>query len=231
MTTQEKTQEPRLLTSPELAVLIKMFREMRCWSQEQLAELSGLSVRTIQRFEQGMSASLDTRRAIARAFEFEDIDFFGKPLSIPSSEDIKAAKEKFEKEHVTLAAHPLTAGRELAKLAETCTMDLSEPAFEMERAAEEVFAELVDCFREYRDCAELYNEFGKLEIYDALQGYIDNLRNLGVSLCYAERKVKLRFGTDSETDPMGAMILYVVAFPLGQEPTEFATPRTGDIKL
>ena len=50
-------------------------------------------------------------------------------------------------------------------------------------------------------------------------------------MCYAERKVKLRFGTDSETDPMGAMILYVVAFPLGQVPTEFATPRTGDIKL
>ena len=33
-----------------------------------------------------MPASLDTRRAIARAFEFEDIDVFSKPFSIPSDE-------------------------------------------------------------------------------------------------------------------------------------------------
>ena len=42
MTTEEKTQEFRLLTPAELAVLTRMFREMRHWSQEQLAELSGL---------------------------------------------------------------------------------------------------------------------------------------------------------------------------------------------
>lgn len=231
MTTEEKTQESRLLTPAELAVLTRMFREMRHWSQEQLAELSGLNVRTIQRVEQAMPASLDTRRAIARALEFEDIDFFSKPLSIPSPEQIKAAQDKFQKEHVTLAAHPLKTGRELAKLAEACTMDFSEPAFEMERAAEVVFAELVDCFREYRDCAEMYNESSKFEIYDALQVYIDNLRKLGVSLCHAERKVKLKFGSDAEAKPMGATILYIVAFPVGLEPAEFATPRTGDIKL
>lgn len=84
MTTEEKTQEFRLLTPAELAVLTRMFREVRHWSQEQLAELSGLNVRTIQRIEQAMPASLDTRRAIARAFEFEDIDVFSKPFSIPS---------------------------------------------------------------------------------------------------------------------------------------------------
>ena len=34
-----------------------------------------------------------------------------------------------------------------------------------------------------------------------------------------------------EAKPMAASILYVVAFPLGQEPAEFATPRTGGLKL
>src|SRR5438128_8261487 len=110
MTTEEKTQESRLLIPAELAVLTRTFHEIRHWSQEQLAELSGLNVRTIQRVEQPMPASLDTRRAIARAFEFEDIDVFSKPFSIPSDETIKAAKEKFDRENVTLAAQPLSTG-------------------------------------------------------------------------------------------------------------------------
>jgi len=231
MTTEKNTQEPRLLTPAELALLTRMFREMRHWSQEQLADLSGLNVRTIQRIEQTMPSSLDTRRAIARAFEFEDIDVFSKPFLISSDETIKAAKEKFDKENVTLSVQPLTTGRQLAKLAEASTMDLSEPAFEMGREAEQAFAELVDYFREYRDCADMYNESGKFEIYDALQAHIDTLRRLQVSLRHAEREVQLKLGSDVDGKSTPATILYVVAFPLGQEPTEFATPRTGGLKL
>lgn len=232
MMTEQNTQESRLLTPAELAATTRMFREMRHWSQGQLADLSGLNVRTVQRVEQSMPASLDTRRAIARAFGFEYIDVFSKPFVLPSDEAVKAAKEKFEREYVTLAAQPLTTGRQLAKLAEASTMDLSEPAFEMCREAEQSFAELVDYFREYRDCADMYNESGKFEIYDALQAHIDNLLRLQVSLRHAERKVQLKFGSDAkDTKPMSATILYVIAFQRGQEPPKFATPRTGGLGL
>lgn len=166
MSTAESTQQTRLLTPAELAVCIRMFREMRQWSQEQLAEISGLNVRTVQRVEQGLSASLDTRRALASAFEFEDIDALNKPFTIPSEEELKAAKEKFDREHVTLTAIPLTTGKQLAKLAEICSMDLSEPGFELTREADETFAALVDYFRDYRDCADVYSETQKFEIYD-----------------------------------------------------------------
>ncbi|WP_038909990.1 2TM domain-containing protein [Dickeya dadantii] len=47
---------------------IKSQRLARAWSQEQLAELSALSVRTIQRIENGERASLETLSAIAAAF-------------------------------------------------------------------------------------------------------------------------------------------------------------------
>jgi DNA-binding XRE family transcriptional regulator len=49
MNTTEQSQRARLLTPNELALLIKVFREMRQWSQEQLAAISGLNVRTVQR--------------------------------------------------------------------------------------------------------------------------------------------------------------------------------------
>ena len=206
-----------------------MFREMRQWSQEQLAEISGLNVRTVQRVEQGLSASLDTRRALASAFEFEDIDALNKPITIPSEEELKAAKEKFDREHVTLTAIPLTTGKQLAKLAEICSMDLSEPGFELTREADETFAALVDYFRDYRDCADVYSETQKFEIYDEMQSHIDALKTLGVSLRYAERKMQVKWGAEPDSKPMPVNVLYVVAFPLGKEPEQFATPKSGGI--
>ncbi len=231
MSATEHTQQTRLLPPTELAACIKLFREMRQWSQEQLAAISGLNVRTIQRVEQGQVASLDTRRALARAFELEDIDALNKPFVIPSEEEAKAAKEKFDQEHVTLTAAPLTTGRQLAKLAETCSMDLSEPAFELTREAEETFAMLVDYLREYRDCADAYNETQKFEIYDELQSHIDALKVLGVSLRYATRKIQVKWGTDEDVKPMPATVLYIVGFPLGKEPEQFATPKSAGIRL
>jgi transcriptional regulator with XRE-family HTH domain len=231
MSTTESTQQTRLLTPAELAACIRTFREMRQWSQEQLAEISGLNVRTIQRIEQGLSFSMHTRRAIAAAFEFEDIDALNKPFTIPSEEELNEAKEKFDREHVTLMAIPLTTGKQLAKLAEICSMDLSEPGCELVREADEAFAALVDYFRDYRDCADLYSETQKFEVYDDMQSYIDTLKTLGVSLRYAERKMQVKSGETIESKPMPVNVLYLVAFPLGKEPEQFATPKSGGIRL
>ena len=95
MSATEKTQ-PRLLTPEELGLVVKIHRELRQWSQEQLGELSGLSTRTIQRVEGGKASGLDTRRALAGAFDLEDIDAFNKPYVIPTEDELKAAKEEFD---------------------------------------------------------------------------------------------------------------------------------------
>ena len=41
----------------------------RHWSQEQLAEMSGLSIRTIQRIENGENAGLESLKSLASVFE------------------------------------------------------------------------------------------------------------------------------------------------------------------
>jgi len=53
-------------------MLIQKLRLQRGWSQEQLAELSGLSVRTIQRLERGGNASVESLKALGAVF---DVDF------------------------------------------------------------------------------------------------------------------------------------------------------------
>ena len=48
---------------------IKKMRLERHWSQEQLADMSGLSIRTIQRIENGENAGLESLKALAAVFE------------------------------------------------------------------------------------------------------------------------------------------------------------------
>lgn len=221
----EASQPPRMLTPLELAALVKLFREAKKWSQEQLAEIAGVSTRTIQRVENAKPSDLDTRRALARAFEFEDIDFLNKPLSIPTPEEIEAACQAFDREHITLDAHPLTSGRQLAALAESHQLDLCTPGFEMGREPTDSFAALVDYFHEYRDGADLYSEVQRVDVYEDLQRLIDALVTLGVSLRYATRRVRMKFPADAEAPPLEVSVVYLITYQAGKEPTQFATPR------
>lgn len=50
-------------------MILKRLRENKKWSQEQLAIMSGLSVRTIQRIERGQSASVESLKSLASVLE------------------------------------------------------------------------------------------------------------------------------------------------------------------
>lgn len=52
-------------------MLVQKLRLQHGWSQEQLADLSGLSVRTIQRIEQGKPASAESLKSLAAVFEID----------------------------------------------------------------------------------------------------------------------------------------------------------------
>ena len=57
---------------------VKQLRLQRAWSQEQLAELTGLSVRTIQRIENGDRPGLETLSALAAVFEVNVAEISGE---------------------------------------------------------------------------------------------------------------------------------------------------------
>ena len=56
---------------------VKQLRLQRAWSQEQLAELAGVSVRTIQRIENGDRPGLETLSALAAVFEVNVAEISG----------------------------------------------------------------------------------------------------------------------------------------------------------
>jgi transcriptional regulator with XRE-family HTH domain len=55
--------------------LILALRKQRSWSQEELAVAAGLNLRTVQRIETSGSASLQSRKALAAAFNMDVSDF------------------------------------------------------------------------------------------------------------------------------------------------------------
>lgn len=56
-------------------------RKANSWSQEELAITAGVNLRTIQRIENGGAASLQSKKALASAFDVEvsELDYHEKP--------------------------------------------------------------------------------------------------------------------------------------------------------
>ena len=63
------------------ATKIRRWREERHWSQEHLAEIAGVGLRTIQRIENGEKASADSMKALAAAFNVDVAALTDDPAS------------------------------------------------------------------------------------------------------------------------------------------------------
>ncbi len=59
-------------------MIVRKLRLQRGWTQDELSEISGLSIRTLQRLERGATPRLETARILAAVFEV-DIQTFQPP--------------------------------------------------------------------------------------------------------------------------------------------------------
>lgn len=75
---------------------ISDLRKRKSWTQEKLADESGLSVRTIQRIESGEDASLETIRVIAQALGVEISDLFEQITDTDKRNEITHLSEEQE---------------------------------------------------------------------------------------------------------------------------------------
>jgi transcriptional regulator with XRE-family HTH domain len=77
--------------------LVLRARKQRSWSQEELAIASGLNLRTIQRIESEGSASLQSRKALAAALEFDAQDLEREEKSMPQTWEYRVVETKDRK--------------------------------------------------------------------------------------------------------------------------------------
>ena len=68
-------------------MIVRKLRLQRGWSQDQLAELADVSVRTIQRVERGHTPSLETANALAAVFEVDITTFISEETAMNTSNE------------------------------------------------------------------------------------------------------------------------------------------------
>ena len=86
-------------------MLVQKLRLQRGWSQEQLSELSGLSVRTIQRLERGQAASVETLKALGAAFDVDFSDLKEPVMNAIANEDPNPNSNAVRVEEMLALAH------------------------------------------------------------------------------------------------------------------------------
>lgn len=215
----------RNLTDKEIANFVKTIRNKRGWSQEQLAENSRLNTRTIQRVEDGKPSSIDTRRCLADAFGANDIDAFNKATYIPSQEEVKKHQDYIENSCEELDATKITTGTKVLDIAHRCSLSFFDSSFDMSNEGEIIIALIKHRFSEYGDCHDLYSHEDKEDLAIEIQGKIEELKKLGVSLVYATKETSIKiFG-----GKVSMKAAYIIAFPIGDEPERLIIPNEADI--
>ncbi len=77
-------------------MIVRKLRLQRGWTQDQLSEISGLSIRTIQRLERGAKPSLETAKSLAAIFQvdFQSFQPWELDMNSPEKEPAVAEDEK-----------------------------------------------------------------------------------------------------------------------------------------
>ncbi len=223
MTNSESIFESRRLTNEELGQVIVTWREGRGWTQETLAELAGITVRTIQRVEGGEPSSVDTRRALARALDWEDIDAFNKPWPMPNLERLKAEQERLERETLPVSITPVKTGRALRELAELATAWQHSQFGELTDTAEQALASLQEYFQDYGEINDCYSPTQKLDVNRDLEALLNELASEGISMSAGTREVRVSLGEAGKSMP--ATVVHLVAAPTGAMPEIIRVPR------
>jgi transcriptional regulator with XRE-family HTH domain len=220
----------RLLTPAELAAIVKDLRKRRGWTQDTLASISGRKERTIQRVEAGEPSDLDTRRALARAFKFSDIEIFNKLWPIPNAERLKAENERIERETVAVSIVRFTSGRQVRELAEFVQATAFHCLIELPSEAEAVWAEMQDYFRDYGDAYDCYSAVQKLEVNKDFQRMIDDLKTHVLAIGGGVRRGQVTFPLASTSGtPLPMSAGYLVIGPEKGFPKSVRVPRKSEV--
>jgi transcriptional regulator with XRE-family HTH domain len=207
----EELLESRVPSACELAQFVKAMREKNKWSQSTLAEISRLTERTIQRVENGEPSSLDTRRALARAFGYDDLDMFEKPWPFPNIEKLKAATAELDKTTVLVPITKIDSGRTLRTMIEGTSSYATEELGEHSEAARESFAAIVDYLSDYNDIRDSYSMGQRLDVDRDIDVLLKTISEENAVVGAGLRHARIRMKSDAQgLEPMDWTNIYII---------------------
>ena len=223
---EEIFEAPRLLTEAELAEIVKTRRNEHGWSQATLAEIAGLNERTIQRVENGEPSSPDTRRAIARAFECDDLDVFNKPVRRPNIEKLKAFWAELDRTTVIVPITRIQDARTLRTMSEAARGFAHDELGELSTEALEAFASIVDELQEYNDVGNFYSMSERLELDRDIDAHLKTIADAGAAFGAGLKHESVHFKSDAQnSEPMNLTNIHFVLAPNDALPSNIREPK------
>jgi transcriptional regulator with XRE-family HTH domain len=167
-----------LMMNAKLAATVAYQRMEKGWTQEHLAEVAGISARTVQRVERDGSASADTLQALASALDV----------------DVKMLLEGVNTngERLMLLAR-VTTGKGLMDLmgSHACRFDHDEPRSDDER---EALGEFLDAVKDWNDIWKDVDPSGQLDAGKHMLSLVNALEKHGLWVFALKTVGTVRFG-------------------------------------
>ena len=207
-----------------IAGVVVGFRQLRGWSQETLAELARVNVRSVQRVEAGQPASSETLRALARAFDAEDLDCFLKSHSVPTAQEIAAERDRLARDFVEIALTIPASGRALAVATGEADASVNHQFDDPPKSVEETFAALVDYLRDYGDCCDCYTEVQRLDVFRDLDRYLAKVAADGYAVAVGLNTTTLHL-TAAPGRATPWRVVYFVCHPAKKPLSRLFVPR------
>ena len=178
------------MNSQNYSEIIRAYRTERAWTQEQLAEISGVGVRTIQRTETGKNCSFETLLSLAAAFDIDVKDI------------MKKAKQKGESPQEDIGGAFLSrvhSSEELFRIAQGAhTFDYCYDSL-YQSHEKEVVGQLLDYLKEFGDMMHEIEPSMRMKVCDECQIFLDNLEAVGLWV-FASKIKQLAVLGDKEVD-------------------------------
>ena len=208
------------MTNQVIGANIRIVRESKGWSQEQLADVAGIAARTVQRAERAEGTSADTLQAMARAFEITveqlTFDWVGA-LAAEVGVERGTLTPELLAEHERRKKAEIEAKYRLVPVKRIASADdinfgwghaMHFGVVSGSDEARDVAAELESLLR---DLLDIFGDLDPVDLRDECKravGYVRRLEALGcvVSMGLDETRLRMKGAEDS----MDWQVLYVV---------------------
>ena len=224
------TAEMQTLSPQVLGFWVRCIRTASKWSQEALAEASGLTTRTIQRIEAGQPASVTTRRSLARGLGYENPDVFDDPTFIAEVHKLletvsdHSEKQQFP-DHLKLPVEAVSTGDALGRLIGGSSAYLFNCEDGLSTDVKEQAAALFDLLLDYGDVWSDLTHGDRLTATLSFDENLAEFEQLGARLYSASRATKIVGSMWTDKTPLPITIGYVTVVPKDREIGHIMVPK------
>jgi len=156
--------------------MVKELRAYFGWKQLALADEAGVTERTVERIEAGITVSDDTLRKVAKALKLRE-GAFTEPSYCPSEAELMAEVRKIRDQHTVTELHDLSEARDLENLMGQHAHLIDGSA--VEDGLGEAVASLKDQVQDWGDIFEDIPHSEKLAAYRSLLASIREIEQSG----------------------------------------------------